>query len=136
MKRVAYFESFAKLFEYKIVADNHGNEFVFFANTTCTSIADVKDKTELEAFETHVHLLDNITKEEFVKLMPVAHSLGTAVLHSLQAQFPQKRFRVYVSLKLHDSMILRFHQIWENEDPYYDVSGFRSETEKIYEFHS
>ena len=136
MKRVTYFETFAKLFEYKVVVDNHGNEFVFFADTTCTSIADVKDKTELEALETHIHLIDNITKEEFAKLMPVARNIGSAVLHSLQVQFPQKRFVVYVSIKLYDSMILRFHQIWENEEPYYDVSGFTSDIEKVYEFRS
>ncbi len=136
MKRVAYFETFGKLFEYKVVADNRGNEFVFFADTACTSVEEVHDKTELEALETHIHLLDNITKEEFVKLVPVAHNIGSAVLHSLQTQFPQKHFIVYVTIKMHDSMILRFHQIWENEEPYYDVSRFTSDAEKVFEFRS
>lgn len=136
MKRVHYFEMFAKLFEYKTVVDQAGNEYVFFADTPFASVTDVKDKTEFEALETHVHLLDNITKEEFGKLTSAARSIGAVVLHSLQTHFPQKRFVVYVSLKLHGSMILRFHQIWENEEPYYNVSQWNSDTEKVYEFHS
>lgn len=56
------------------------------------------------------------------------------VLFKLKSQYPEKNFVVYVSIKLNDSMILRFHQKWDGEEPYYNVSDFSLPNERVFAF--
>ena len=57
--------------------DSEDNEYIFLKtqDSMINSLDKVSDKTQLEAYENHIH-------------------------------------------------ILRFHQLWENEEPYYDVKDF------------
>ena len=57
-----------------------------------------------------------------------------ALLSSLKSYYPQKSFVVYVSINLHDSFIIRFHQKWDDEEPYYYPADFTSPNEKVYSF--
>ena len=134
MRRIEYIESLANLFEFKTISDAHGNEFVLFKESDFDSVKGIADKTEFEASENHIHLLDNIKKDEFEALKVIAPILGKALLCSLQFQYPQNHFRVYVSVHLYDSMIIRFHQKWENEEPYCNPDEFISPKEKVYAF--
>jgi len=144
MKRIDYYEMISKLFEFKTIRDENGTEYVLFSycldsmdipdKTVCINSANIPDKTAFEALENHTHLLDNLTKEEFERLIPVAQNLGKSLLNNLICNFPEKHFIVYVSIQVHDSMIIRFHQKWENEPPYYNPADFNSPTERVCAF--
>ncbi len=134
MKRTEYFKLIADLFAFKTISDEKGNEYVLFSMSQCDSIRNIEDKTAFEAIENHVHLLERIKKQEFENLISVAKILGQTLANSLKIQFPAKNFYVYVSLRLHDSMIIRFHQKWENEEPYYDLDTDIGNIEKVFRY--
>ena len=134
MKRIEYFELITNLFKFKTIIDEKGNEYVLFEHSFCEKIKNIQDKTEFEASENHVHLIDNINKDEFERLVPIAKSLGQALLNCLKCDFSDKEFVVYVSIHLKDSMTIRFHQKWENEEPYCWPEEFMSEKEKVFAF--
>lgn len=124
----------SQLFQYKTIVDSKGNEYVLLANSAVIDVEAVTDKTAFEASDSHVHLWDNITQKELPDLINISKSLGAAMLACLSYRFPDKKFRVYATLSLHDSMILRFHQVWPDELPYYEPSGFISTDERIFLF--
>ena len=126
-----FYKKIASLSEFKTIHDEFGNEYVLFKNSCMDSIHGITDKTEFEAVENHVHLLDNINANEFEKLTKIAPDICGLLLNSLQCTFPDKHFAVYVTVHLHDSMIIRFHQKWENEDYYFDPE-FSTSAEKTF----
>jgi len=131
--RIDYYEMISKLFEFKIITDENGTEYVLFSYCM-NSITNITDKTAFEALENHTHLLYNLTKEEFDRLIPVAQNLGKSLLNNLICNFPERHFTVYVTIQVNDSMIIRFHQKWENEPPYYNPADFNSPTERVFAF--
>lgn len=131
MKYLNYLEQISALFRFKSITDEHQNEYILFENSALDTVRGIKDKTAFAAVENHVHIVENIKKNEFEKLALIGSSLGKAVLCSLKNRYPDKHFMVYVSLLLHDSMIIRFHQKWENEQAYYDPAHFSGEDERV-----
>lgn len=81
-----------------------------------------------------MHLLNNVKKEDFSQCVQTGKILAQSLLNSLRFHYPRKQFIVFVTLRLNDSMIIRFHQKWENEEPYYDPEDFHSEQEKVIRF--
>ena len=134
MKRLDYFKAIAELFAFKTIMDDTGNEYVVYQNSTIDHISGIDDKTAFEALENHVHLLDRVKASEFDSLVVIGNQLGKALLARLKFQFPEKSFFVFVSIHLGDSFIIRFHQKWENEAPYYIPEQFQSATEKVLGF--
>ncbi len=134
MKRVEYFGLVANLFQFKTVTDEDGNEYVLLADNGIDSLEQIEDKTEFEAIQNHVHLLDRITKKEIRELTAVGMKLGQALLESLRFHYPNKEFIVFVSMRLKHSFIIRFHQKWKGEEPYYNPEDFDSEEEKVLMF--
>lgn len=134
MNRIFFLKTFLDLFEFKIIEDENGNEYVVFSKSGIKSIKSVMDKTEFEAIENHVHLYDNINLTEFEELKHIANKLGKLLLCNLKQQFPKKNFTVYVTISLHESMIIRFHQNWKDELPYYDPDSYNSDIEKVFMF--
>ena len=67
MKRLNFLQSVVGLFSFKTIADDCGNEYVVFDDSTITPeiLKNISDKTEFEALENHVHLLEKTTKKEF-----------------------------------------------------------------------
>ncbi len=124
MKKIEYFETVTALFAFGTVCDSAGNEYVL-CDAACRSFTpdmEITDKTAYEAVENHVHIADNVKKDEFERWCHIADVLGSLLADRLRARFPQKSFSVFVTVGLHDSVIIRFHQNWKNEPPYYDVS--------------
>lgn len=80
---------------------------------------EVNDKTEFEAVNNHIHILDNISKAELGELKDISMDLCKCIQYTLQTKYPDKQFYVYATASEHDSFILRFHQSWNNERPYY-----------------
>lgn len=134
MRRIEYFELFAGLFQYKTIYDDKGNEYVLFADNPINSVENVQDHTAFEALENHVHLICNMQKGEFQKSLEIAKKIGTALSNNLHTCYPDKSFFVFISCRQKDDMIIRFHQTWENEAPYYNPSDFINENEKVYMF--
>ena len=89
--------------------DSENNEYIFLKtqDSKIDSLDKVSDKTQLEAYENHSAKL--ITKN---------------LIENLKTSFPNKSFYVYLDCDFNDHIILRFHQLWENEAPYYDVKDF------------
>lgn len=134
MKRTKYFELISELFKFKTITDEYGNEFVLFAQSHLNSIENIIDKTEFEASENHIHLIRNLKKSEFFRLIPTAKILGKILLVALENQYPDKHFIVFVSIKIHDSFIIRFHQKWDNEEDFCNPDDFHFGDELVFSF--
>lgn len=134
MKKLEYFQLISNLFKFKIICDEHNNEYVLFAQNSLCYVEKISDRTQFEACENHIHLIDNLKKEEYASCIEVAQSLGKALLYCLHATYPERQFVVFVSLRLNDSMIIRFHQRWQNEAPYFNPNDFASDQETVLKF--
>lgn len=83
----------------------------------------VEDRTGYEAVLNHVHLFSGpLPPEELAEVRPRALAAAQDLRHALAQTFPGKRFAVFLTLNPEDG-ILRFHQLWPGEVPYYQVSG-------------
>ncbi len=125
----------SNIFSFKTVSDKDGNEYVLYTYSSINKIDfEIDDKTQFEAFENHVHLSDNIKKKDFNEAVEIGRVLGETLLNALKAKYPDKEFCVFVSVDVGDSMIIRFHQVWENEPVYYNPDDFNSDKTKILMF--
>lgn len=134
MKHIDYLKKIVGLFEFRVISDKRGNEFVLLADNMISNVDFVEDKTAFEASENHVHIINNIKKDDMESLVSIGKILGETLTNILKVSFPEKEFMVFVSLRLNDSMIIRFHQRWQNELPYCNPEEFRSENEKVFLF--
>ena len=83
----------------------------------------VEDRTGYEALLNHVHLFsDPIPPEGIAEAREMALAAAQKLRNTLERTFPGKRFAVFLTLNSEDG-ILRFHQLWPGEVPYYQVSG-------------
>lgn len=121
------------LLEFKTIKDAYNNEYVLFKNNPLNNIDYLEDKTSFEASENHIHICDRVRRKQYEHLVALGDSLGKILLNALKSRYPKKEFAVYVTLTLNDSMIIRFHQIWENESLYYEELN-DSPKEKIMRF--
>ena len=124
--------------EFYTVKDNSGNELVFlsFGNEHLESLGGITDKTQCEAVENHVHLFEKISSKEKDSVIKFGTAIANNLLRALQCAFPDKKFIVYLSVNETDSTIVRFHQIWDNEQIYYDVTQFKQDRLHLFEFRS
>lgn len=134
MKKIEFLDVIIGLFNFKEIMDENGNEYVFFERNPIKNIVNIQDKTEFEALENHIHLLKNIKKNGVDELVSLANKLGNMLFNALKYSFPNKYFYVYITIALHGSFIVRFHQKWENEIPYYNVKDFDESKEIILVF--
>ena len=83
----------------------------------------VEDRTGYEAVLNHVHRFSGpLPPEELAKVRTLALTAARNLRDTLGQTFPGKRFAVFLTLNSEDG-ILRFHQLWPGEVPYYQVSG-------------
>ena len=137
MKRAEFLNMLTDLFQFRTIADKNGNSYILFRSSCLSGVdVDVDDKTAFEAVENHVHLLDNIKESEFSTLVAASQVLGQSLLNNLRYYYPDKQFYVFVSITLHDSLIIRFHQKWYSEAPYYDPLNFTNSKEVLLMFES
>ena len=117
--------------EFYTVKDLEGNEYVFIRtdDDEISSIKSVKDKTQLEAYENHIHIFDKLKRQYYKSGKEVAHLITNNLIKRLRENFPNKKFHVYLACDLKDHTIIRFHQHWDDEIPYYDVKEFTTITE-------
>ena len=73
----------------------------------------------------HVHLLDDISDEEFSKLAVDAPILCRLIYNNIKAQYPQKKLAVYVTVSRCDSFTI-------GEPLYYNPEDFSSGDERVF----
>ena len=112
----------SNLFDFKIITDKQKNEYVIFRENIINDIDNISDKTQFEALENHIHLCDDVKRKDLKELSLIGQNIGQALFYTLKSTFPQKDFIVYVSITVGDSMIIRFHQKWQNEYLFYEGS--------------
>lgn len=119
MNKLSLYNELLDIFEFKSIHDNLGNELIILKNSS-SSILDgtvFEDKTAFEALDSHFHLIDNIRRYDKKLLIDFGKKIGKLLIDRLSFSFPDKHFVVFVTIT--DSMIIRFHQKWENEPYYY-----------------
>ena len=110
-----------------IRTDPSGAEFVLLdtgdgPDTSPLPLA-VEDRTDYEAVWNHVHLFSGpIPPQRMATARTMALTAARNLRDTLGQTFPGKRFAVFLTLDSEDG-ILRFHQLWPGEVPYYQVSG-------------
>ena len=124
-------EAISELFRFKTVYDENRNEYVVFANSQVEDIINIEDRTQFEAVENHVHLLENIGKSQLPRVKKIADSLGNALINSLHGAYPDKRFSVFATYGAGNDLTIRFHQKWDNEPPYFDPENFAEPDETV-----
>lgn len=83
----------------------------------------VEDRTGYEALLNHVHLFPGpLPPEGMAEAREMALAAARNLRHALRQAFPEKRFAVFLTVNAEDA-ILRFHQLWPGEAPYYEVHG-------------
>lgn len=135
MRKIETLKTVANLFDFKTVTDNNGNEYVLYADSVINgNDFEIDDKTQFEAVQNHVHLIDNVKKSDFEELIEIGKVLGETQLNALKSKYPEKEFCVFVTVDIGESMIIRFHQVWENELVYYNPDDFNSEKTRVLMF--
>lgn len=120
MNKLSLYNELLDIFEFKTIRDNLGNELVILKSSS-SDIFDgttIEDKTAFEALDSHFHLVDNVRRYDKQTLIELGKKIGRLLIERLSYSFPDKHFIVFVTIS--DSMIIRFHQKWENEPYYYD----------------
>lgn len=134
MKNIELLYSIANLFDFKVIKDSDGNEYVVYNNSSINFIeSPVEDKTAFEALENHVHIPVKQKKSDFDNACFIGQKLGNALLSSLRQAFRDKNFIVFAAIHK-DEIIIRFHQKWESEPVYYDVEADYGKDTKLYAF--
>ncbi|MGI5173783.1 hypothetical protein H0R92_09300 [Treponema sp. OMZ 840] len=86
------------------------------------------DKTQTEAFYNHVHFWDRVKAAEKEKITAFGTDIVHNLLEKLTARYKNGKFVVYLQVNS-EGAIIRFHQIWKDEPPYYDCAYFSDITE-------
>ena len=69
--RLSALKTFALIFNTEIITDINGNSFVVLSGEYGDFNYEVNDKTEFEAVNNHIHILDNISKAELGELKDI-----------------------------------------------------------------
>ena len=108
------------------VKDSENNEYIFLktGGSEINSLNKVADKTQLEAYENHFHICGKVKKIVQQIAFTSAKLITNNLIQQLKLKFPNKKFYVYLDCDFRDHIIIRFHQIWKDEEPYYDIKDF------------
>ena len=90
--------------------------------------------TVMEALDSHVHMFEHVGAKNKALAVEIGTCIAENLLKSLCEAFPEKKFVVYLSINVTDSCIVRFHQVWEGEVPYYDITKFQTDEVQLFEF--
>lgn len=127
------FRTLSQLLHYHVLTDAAGNELLCLCDDHRKTIPlSVEDKTAYEAGNNHEHLLDDISDEAFSELVADAPVLCRLIYCNIKMKYPHRKLAVYVAVSRHDSLTVRFHQVWMGELPYYDPEDFSSGDERVF----
>ena len=128
MRYFQVLDEITRMLRFRSIYDGAGNEYVVYAHDRTFEGGGVKtskpieDRTGFEAVHNHEHFGPIVRDDDDVELLkPIVETLADMMLLKLKASYPQKDFCVYISLKKYDNLIIRFHQVWAGELPYYEM---------------
>ena len=107
--------------------DPSGAEFVLLAGEDTPETGPLprapEDRTQYEAVLNHCHLFPGpLRPRKLAEARRAGLAAALSLRDSLARAFPGKRFAVFLTVSPED-VILRFHQLWPEEPPYYEVRG-------------
>ncbi len=103
--------------------DTAKNELVFLkTGETEAGELNVTGKTQCEAVNNHFHLFEKVGEKNYESVVEIGKNIANNLFISLTQSFPNKSFVVYLEVNVKDSVIIRFHQKWEDEPPYFDMT--------------
>ena len=82
----------------------------------------VDNKTQWEAMCNHFHLFEKVKMADYAIALEIGTAIAQNLLNELFNIFPDKNFVVYLQLNINETTIIRFHQIWDDEPPYFDTT--------------
>jgi hypothetical protein len=127
------FRTLSQLLHYHVLTDAAGNELLCLCDDYRKTIPlSVEDKTAYEAGNNHEHLLDDISDEAFSELVADAPVLCRLIYCNIKMKYPHRKLAVYVAVSRHDSLTVRFHQVWMGELSYYNPEDFSSWDERVF----
>lgn len=125
--------AFSQLWHVHLLTDAAGKELLCLQDDRRKTIPlAVADKTAYEAVNNHMHLLDDLSDAAFAELAADAPVLCQIIYRNIRLQYPQKRLAVYAEVSRHDSLTVRFHQVWNQERPYWNPEDFASGDARIF----
>ena len=138
MKENVLLENLVKLFDYERIAGAYDADLVVLKENDIDEITYwIDDKTEFEGSYNHVCAAEQVNESDFESLSRSLPKIGEALLKCLEHDFPGKKFDVFVLIRLHDKAVIRFHQQFDGEAPYYDRNQFVCDpTARLFEFRS
>jgi len=92
------------------------------------------DKTQLEATVNHFHIFDKVKMKDFEDVKIVGEAIARNLLIQLSKAFIDRKFIVYLDINMKDSIIIRFHQKWDDEPEYYNIEDFNTKYQVLLEF--
>jgi len=115
--------------------DNKNNELVFLdlGKRLPGVFNRTLDKTQYEALENHFHLFNKIDIKDKNDVIKIGSIISQNLIISLENHFPKKKFIVYLQVNVKESTVIRFHQQWNDEPPYFDLKKYK-EGEGLFEF--
>ena len=123
MKPDSLLKRILPLFDYQLIRGAYDTELVVLKENDIDEIDYyIDDRTAFEAFYNHVHVADDIDEAQVEALSQSLPRVGRILLKCLEHDFPDKQFIVFVDIHLHNSAVIRFHQLFDGEKPYYDVN--------------
>ena len=117
--------------EFYSLKDADGNELILLdtGNREKSFGKEKIDKTQTEAYLNHFHVWGRFRACDEMKIKKLCERIAKNLLERLVCKYNKKKFVVFLEVNSRESIIIRFHQIWENEPTYYDTDYFTNVTE-------
>ena len=104
--------------------DQYENELVFLQpKQGVSNHLQIFDKTQCEALQNHVHLFDHVPRIYQEMNLRICRSIAENLWNRLKESYPTKHFVVYLHWNPKGSSTVRFHQLWADEEPYFDLKN-------------
>mgnify|MGYP001267732729 CR=1 FL=1 len=106
--------------------DKENNEFIFLdCGERIDSIQNREmDKVSCEAIFNHIHY--DFKSYSYCAIKKVMDKIANNLKINLKYNYPNKNFYIYYEIKKNREVIIRFHQDWKDELPYYPSETFPS----------
>ena len=97
-----------------VFKDINGIDHVLFSNEVnlndLNHIEHFSNSVQFDSYENHIHILYRIPVFYWGEITKKCDDIGHFLLRRLLKEFPNKSFRVYISINIRQGMIIRFHE--------------------------
>ena len=106
--------------------DIEGNELILLdtGNKEISLGKEKIDKTQMESYLNHFHIWDNFRACDEIPIKEFCECIARNLLEKLVHKYDNKKFSVFLEINSRESIVIRFHQLWDKEPKYYDTDYF------------